>query len=78
MDKRGKGTDHNLRVEDRNILRVEHETRLAGRSARPLMYICEKCGYLEFYVPMKFGKSTKTERKNVEKRKVQDSGEYYT
>jgi hypothetical protein len=79
MEKKGKGTDHNLRVEDRSVLKVRHERMLVARSTRPLMYVCQKCGYVEFYVPMGFGKATKKEGKDSERRKpTQDSDEYYT
>jgi predicted nucleic-acid-binding Zn-ribbon protein len=77
MEKRGKGTEHNLRIKDLNILRGKHETRIVSRSARPLMYVCQKCGYVEFYAPTEFGKEIKREHENSEKRKLQQSNEYY-
>jgi DNA-directed RNA polymerase subunit M/transcription elongation factor TFIIS len=79
MEKRGKGSDHNLRVEDRHVLKVRHERRLVARSTRPLMYVCEKCGYVEFYVPMEFGKATGRKVKDNERKgPTQGRGEYYT
>jgi predicted nucleic-acid-binding Zn-ribbon protein len=78
MEKKGKGTDHNLRVEDRSLLRVRHESRLVSRSTRPLMYVCGRCGYVEFYVPTDVGRGMKRERKDGEGKKAGDGDEYYT
>jgi DNA-directed RNA polymerase subunit M/transcription elongation factor TFIIS len=77
MEKRGKGTDHNLRIEDRSILRVRHKRRLVSKSTRPLMYVCQKCGYVEFYVPTEFRKEMKTEHEDSKRRKPHGS-EYYS
>ena len=79
MEKRGKGTDHNLRVEDRKVLRVAHERRLVAQATRPLMYVCGKCGYLEFYAPMGLGNPAEKRKKGgLSKRVTQDDDQYFT
>ncbi|WXG46918.1 MAG: hypothetical protein WED05_09715 [Candidatus Atabeyarchaeum deiterrae] len=79
MEKKGRGTDHNLRVEDRSVLRVTHERRLVVKAIRPLMYVCGKCGYLEFYVPTGSGNAAKKGKKGgLGKRLTHDDSQYFT
>ena len=79
MEKKGGGTDHNLRVEDRSVLKGRHQTRLVRQASRPLMYVCEKCGYLEFYAQAKFSEAMKKEKKRDQKKKpTEENYQYFT
>ena len=79
MDKKGRGTDHNLRVENRDVLKAREGRTLVSQATRPLMYICEKCGFIEFYMPTRLGKPTKkNEKNNRRKRPVEDNHQYFT
>jgi len=83
MESRGSGTDHNLRVEERSMLRGKHVRRLVAKVTRPLMYACGKCGYIEFYVQKGLDKTTKNEAKaggryNGRKRTAEENHQYFT
>jgi ribosomal protein S27AE len=79
MEKRGSGKDHNLRIKNRNVLRVKHETRHITYVARPLMYACQKCGYIEFYAPTAPDESTKIGKESIKKtRSTRQDDQYFT